>query len=102
MINSLVPELVEAIRAEFEDRSVGHCLRVDNLPPETARNLCHELRASSEAKFETYLLGLDPNSSETLRPDQAIELRNRKETSLCLVVPGGLGHVTASHLPVSI
>ena len=98
MINSLVPELVEAIRAEFEDRSVGHCLRVDNLPPETARNLCHELRASSEAKFETYLLGLDPNSSETLRPDQAIELRNRKETSLCLVVPGGLGHVTASSL----
>jgi hypothetical protein len=98
MINNLVPKLVEAIRDEFEDRSVGHCLRIDNLPPETASNLCHQLRSESGLRFETYVLGLDTQDSETLRPDQAIELRNRKDSSLCLIVPGGLGHVTASSL----
>lgn len=98
MIDSLVPELVEAVSGEFERRSVGHCLRIDNLPPETARILCVELRSAAGTSFQTYVLGSETRDTQTLRPDQAIELRNRKDSSLCLIVPGGLGHVTASSL----
>lgn len=98
MLQNLVPQLVEAIGAEFQHRSPGHCLRVDNLPPETAIRLCSALRGSSPVDFETYILSSGPHSADTLRPDQAIELRNRKESSLCLIVPAGLGHVTASSL----
>lgn len=98
MLHNLIPELVEAIRSEFLHRSSGHCLRVDNLPPETAGELCRELRRDPSGSFETYVLGSGTEDSDTLRPDQAIELRNRKESSLCLIVPGGLGHVTASSL----
>jgi DNA phosphorothioation-dependent restriction protein DptH len=98
MLHNLIPELVEAIRAEFQHRSLGHCLRVDNLPPETARQLCCVLRESSGVNFEAYLLGSGAPDADALRPDQAIELRNRKESSLCLIVPGGMGHVTASSL----
>jgi DNA phosphorothioation-dependent restriction protein DptH len=98
MFHDLVPELVEAIRVEFQHRSIGHCLRVDNLTDETAHRVCRELRGSSAVSFETYVLGGSTEEADTLRPDQAIELRNRKESSLCLIVPAGLGHVTASSL----
>jgi hypothetical protein len=97
MLDNLVPELVEAICLEFQYRSPGHCLRVDNLPPETAGHLCRELREQSSVSFDTFVLG-SGIQDYVLRPDQAIELRNRKEKSLCLIVPGGLGHVTASSL----
>ena len=98
MLQNLIPELVEAIRTEFQYRSPGHCLRVDNLPLEAASQLCKELRGRSDMGFETYVLGSNSQDEYSLRPDQAIELRNRKESSLCLIVPGGLGHVTASSL----
>jgi len=98
MLQNLIPELVEAIRTEFQYRSPGHCLRVDNLPLEAASQLCKELRGRSDMGCETYVLGSNSQDEYSLRPDQAIELRNRKESSLCLIVPGGLGHVTASSL----
>lgn len=74
-----------------------HAVRVDDVPLDTALQLCSELRKVGHGKFETFVLG-DTGGTYTLRPDQAIELRNRKESSICLIVPGGLGHVTASSL----
>src|ERR1019366_10385250 len=62
------------------------------------RQLCRELCGRSGLNVATYVLGTGTQDTDVLRPDQAIELRNRKESSLCLIVPGGLGHVTASSL----
>jgi len=45
-----------------------------------------------------YVLSLEPAGSAEIRADQAIELRNQKETGLCLIVPAGLGDLTASSL----
>lgn len=98
MLQNLIPELVEAIRVEFNNRATGHCLRVDNLPPEIGDLVCRELRDGAGGGFKSYVLSLTGANANELRPDQAIELRNRKQSSLCLIVPGGLGHVTASSL----
>ena len=97
MIDNLIAELTGAVASEFMGRTRGHCLRVDNLDAKSARLLCEGLR-ESESSFQTYILCPEPAVKAELRADQAIALRNQKETGLCLIVPAGLGDLTASSL----
>lgn len=97
MLENLIGELTTSIAAEFEGRTAGHCLRVDNLELASAYRLCDSLR-QRHSDFATYVLSLTPGKPIEIRADQAIEMRNQKVTGLCLVVPAGLGDLTASSL----
>jgi hypothetical protein len=97
MLENLIGELTTAIAGEFAGRKAGHCLRVDNLKPESAYRLCDSL-GQMRATFATYVLSVDPRKPVEIRADQAIEMRNQKGTGLCLLVPAGLGDLTASSL----
>jgi hypothetical protein len=97
MLEKLLNELAEQITEEFRDRETGHCLRVDNLSPDVCGRLCTQLRTSAH-RFQTFVLAEEPRSDQELRPDQAVELRNGKNSSLCLLVPANLSQVTASSL----
>src|SRR5450759_3598061 len=68
--SNLRSRIRDCICGEFELRSVGHCLRVDNLPPETARKLCVELRSTAGSSFQTYVLGSETVSVGSLSSDQ--------------------------------
>lgn len=90
MNHSFLPQLAEAVAGEFVGRAVGHCARVDGLDAEEARALCQLLRARPEVGFRPCILSPSPQSGDEIRPDQAIEARNRKDRSICLIVPVAL------------
>lgn len=96
----LVERLANAIEQEMRKAAVGHCLRVDYLGREDAGRICQRLgELASNSGAEAYVL--DPSAEGDLlaiRPERAIEIRNRKKLKLCLFVPAGLVDATASSL----
>ncbi|QBD82559.1 ATP-binding protein [Ktedonosporobacter rubrisoli] len=94
--------LTKEISKHFKNTSVGHCARVDFLPREEARAICqqfHQVQAGNGIK--AFLLqGGQTNADDELSiaADHAIELRNRKEESICLFVPMDIVDATASSL----
>lgn len=98
MLNpSLLPELTEWIRREFHGRAPGHCLRIDHLERADALTLATSLNEGGTG-FLCAVLSLAPTHKYEIRPDQAIEVRNRKDTGMCLIVPDELGQDAASSL----
>src|SRR6201986_3767295 len=97
MLEQLLDELTEQLVEEFNGRDKGHCLRVDNLGLDSCSTLCAQLRRTSTT-FQSFVLAEQPQNDQEVRPDQAVELRNGKDASLCLLVPANLSQVTASSL----
>ncbi len=97
MLENLLHELADQIAEEFQNRDKGHCLRVDNLDNDICAKLCTQLRSTAPG-FDTFVLSEAPAADQEVRPDQAVELRNGKDASLCLLVPANLSQVTASSL----
>src|SRR5579864_6949411 len=83
--------LTREISKHFKHTARGHCARVDFLPRDEASAICHQFRQQQpESGFKTYLLANGHRSAGddfTITTDHAIEIRNRKQESLCLFVP---------------
>ena len=103
LLSRKLKRLVETLAKEFADKQRGHCARVDHLSPMESQTACRELRALDVADLKTYVLTSERAPALLdlelgIFADHAIELRNRKHTSLCLFVPSDLLDVTASSL----
>jgi len=93
-LESLVAELT----AEFEDKQVGHCVRVDHLSAEDGLACCRALQEQLPEGVAAYVLSHDRQDALHVPADKAIEIRNRKRTSLCLFVPATLQDAAVSSL----
>ncbi|MBF0233165.1 MAG: ATP-binding protein [Desulfamplus sp.] len=90
-----IERFAEELIAKFNNVSLGHCLRVDDLPINDCCDLCFAL--ADVSSFSFYILSeqiqrdeysnIDP--SKIIKIDQAIEKRNLCEESLCLIIPTG-------------
>lgn len=87
--------LAAALRSELSAARVGHCIRVDDLRLEDARSLCSRL-CENASGWSAYVLN-DENGLG-IRPERAVELRNRKIDRLCLLVPAGAAESATSSL----
>jgi DNA phosphorothioation-dependent restriction protein DptH len=96
----LVERLVSALAAELKVADIGHCMRVDHLRENDAIAVCSALRnaVASEVVGVYVLDASHAHNALGIRPEQAIELRNRKERKLCLFVPAGTVDAAASSL----
>src|SRR5438105_750484 len=92
--------LADAIWQELQDTETGHCARVDFLERDEAVEVCRVLAMRcGEGSLTVRILASDANAGELfITTDEAIELRNRKETRLCLFVPTDLVDAAFSSL----
>ncbi|GCE27572.1 hypothetical protein KDA_30560 [Dictyobacter alpinus] len=88
----LVELLAADILSQFKGTQPGHCARVNYLSNAEANALCEYINATSRKKISAYVLTKQSTqlTSSSITVDKAIELRNRKEESLCLFVPADL------------
>jgi DNA phosphorothioation-dependent restriction protein DptH len=95
--------LVQALAREFSGKSPGHCVRVDHLTATDGIQACLSLRRllaelGRDGDVSTYVLAHDEQDEVQIPADRAIELRNRKSSSLCLFVPASLQDAAVSSL----
>lgn len=95
MSASVIKVLADVVRRELQVANIGHCMRVDDLRPEDAVALCEDVRENS-AGWSAFVLG--DRGILGIRPEQAVELRNRKQDRLCLIVPAGAAESATSSL----
>lgn len=100
MTAGLPPVLVERIarrlQARLGARLPGHCIRVDDLSPADALAIAERI-ARDDIAFDVHVLAhLEPRHEREIKVDRAIELRNRKQQPLLLLVPAGAGHAASS------
>lgn len=97
-------ELIAAeILRQLQNTSDGHCARVDFLEHDEAIAVCRRLSREQEARaplFRILTTQHAPGQEDTLSitPDQAIEIRNRKQGRICLFVPSDLVDAAYSSL----
>ncbi|GHO82266.1 ATP-binding protein [Dictyobacter formicarum] len=86
--------LAEDILSHFKGTQLGHCARVNYLSNAEANALCQYINTASRKNISAYVLTKQntqlASSSTYITVDKAIELRNRKEETLCLFVPADL------------
>jgi hypothetical protein len=94
--------LVKEIEKYFRHTTIGHCARIDFLPRQEANAICQQLQTQKALHgVKAYVLANKRQAIQndfTITVDHAIELRNRKEESLCLFVPTDIVDATASSL----
>lgn len=73
----------------------GHCVRVDDVNADLARNLADALSAELP-EAEIRVLRSDPSDPIDISAERAIEIRNRKRVACVLIVPAGEGHAASS------
>ena len=100
MTTGLSPVLVGRIARRLETRlgarQPGHCIRVDDLAPADALAIAGRI-ASDQVAFDVHVLAHhEPRHEREIKADRAIELRNRKQKPLLLLVPAGAGHAASS------
>ncbi|HNC43386.1 MAG TPA: hypothetical protein PLU80_04435, partial [Acidobacteriota bacterium] len=97
---ALLLELARTLAQELSQAARGHCLRVDFLNQEDAFELCHQLRQQLKSgDMSAYVLDSASVGHElVILPERAIEIRNRKELRLCLIIPSGVVDAAASSL----
>lgn len=96
----LLSEITQNLSDSLHAASSGHCLRVDHLSREDAIAICKGMRAADTGSdINTFVLDLRVGDDEvTIRPERAIEIRNRKDNKLCLLIPAGVTDATTSSL----
>jgi DNA phosphorothioation-dependent restriction protein DptH len=101
----VVDRLADQIAESVRDHSAGHCVRVDSVQPRDADALVRALRSrltagSADVHVLAERLGgpaLSEDGGDVPIPaERAVELRNRKERALVLVVPVGAGAAASS------
>ncbi len=94
----MIALLAQEIRKQMEFASNGHCARVNFLPREQARDLCHFLNKHAPTFLTRILATRFQDDPLVVTVDQAIELRNSKTKKLCLIVPADLSDAAYSSL----
>lgn len=95
----LAERLADFLKQELERAALGHCLRVDHLSGDDGLSLCEKIRPYLSADACAFVLGSGADRSDTfIRPERAIEIRNRKRAKLCLFVPSDFVDAAASSL----
>lgn len=96
----VVDRIAAALTDQIETHERGHCVRVDNLRQADAEDLARALRAGLAAgKADVHVLAdqSERADNELLIPaERAVELRNRKERQLVLLIPVGTGAAASS------
>ncbi|MFD3593187.1 helicase HerA domain-containing protein [Nocardia sp. NPDC058640] len=97
---SVLDQIAAALTEHVHDHRAGHCVRVDNLRAEDAENLAMTLRAGPAGHVADVLVLVD-SAKETekafhVHAERAVELRNRKQRQLVLLVPVGVGAAASS------
>ena len=88
-----IQKLSEEISQVFKNKSKGHCLRINDLMENECFELCELL--SSNNDFKSYVITNSRESDESVPKhyqislDAAIELRNKKANSICLIFSPG-------------
>ncbi len=92
--------LARTVVRSLDDAEVGYCLRVDHLDAEDATTLCRMVRdgITSRAMEAWVLTTAGEGDGLEITPERAIEVRNRKQVRLALIVPAGIMDVAASSL----
>lgn len=102
---STLPELVldsiaSQIVAELENRDAGHCVRIDSIRRADAALLVQAVRGRSAVGVaDVHVLVDRPGEADgtlSVPAERAVELRNRKERPLVLMVPVGSGSAASS------
>lgn len=96
----LCDRLAKALVENLKGAEAGYCLRVDHLDSTDANCLCRKMREGITASgVETWVLSTcDRGDPLEITPERAIELRNRKQVRLALLVPAGVMDVASSSL----
>lgn len=95
----LATRLAEALKEELDRAALGHCLRVDHLSRDDGHAVCEKIRSLLPTDACAFVLGIGSEQSNVfLRPENAIEIRNRKRAKLCLFVPADFVDAAASSL----
>lgn len=93
----LIDRIADELGNNLRQRSAGHCIRVDDLTITDAYAVTEEVRRAAVDCDVHVLAGSKPSRSELeIGIDRAIELRNRKNRPLLLLVPAGAGHAASS------
>ncbi len=79
--------LVDKLAEELENKEIGHCMRVDHLTREESERACLQLRQKGLAGAQTHVLVSEGDKEIHIASDRAVELRNRKQFTLCLFIP---------------
>ncbi len=100
MCSLLRDRLAQTLVEKLEAASVGYCLRVDHLDSGDAAALCRAVRERIHTRgIETWVLGTTEGGDPLeITPERAIEVRNRKQVRLALLVPAGVMDVASSSL----
>lgn len=96
IIDTLAAQVVDAI----EGHGAGHCVRIDSIRGADAEALALAVRSklASSGDADVHVLTVGPSDGGELRipAERAVELRNRKERPLVLMVPVGSGSSASS------
>lgn len=80
----LAQELIEILKSQLEQASVGHCMRISGLPNEILHTVCQELQANKN--YKVVLLANNPQKNYEVTATKLIELRNEAEQKHVLLV----------------
>jgi Predicted ATPase len=101
-ITTRVELLADNILAYFKNVQPGHCARVDFLSTTEASAICQTINERQQNNIAAYVLtkqGMQQSTiANTITVDKAIELRNRKQETLCLFIPSDLVDAAYSSL----
>lgn len=96
----VVDTIAKHLVGELADHGPGHCVRIDSVRPEDAEALVVALRkALPDRSADVHVLvdqPADADGETSIPAERAVELRNRKERRLILMVPVGSGSTASS------
>lgn len=93
----LLDAMAAPLREQLKDAVPGHCVRVDDLSDEDATELA--ARIPGDGQLDVHVLTHQRSATSDgvhITADRAVELRNRKQRPLLLLVPSGAGHAASS------
>ncbi|MDX2116849.1 MAG: ATP-binding protein [Planctomycetota bacterium] len=96
----VVELLGERLAADLAKAESGHCMRLDHMSLEDCLAVCRATTARLQEGSVAFVVTPDatPNDASRVRPERAIEIRNRKQSRLCIFVPAGTRDAAASSL----
>lgn len=96
----VVDRIAAALTEHVAKHEAGHCVRVDNLRQTDAECLARVLQAGpASARADVHVLTDQPDHADgdlSIPAERAVELRNRKQRQLVLLIPVGIGAAASS------
>lgn len=93
---ALLKHIAVRLDRRVASRLPGHCVRVDDLTGDDALAIAERIADGSPAFNVHVLTQAERRHPLEIKVDRAIELRNRKQRPLLLLVPAGAGHAASS------